>query len=198
MRNTAKPRLVVISGMPGSGKSTLARTLANTVDLPVLSRDEIYAGLFQTCKGERSQPHDLAQTANTALRECARLLLNAGVPVIIEAAFQQKLWQVVLESLLPLADVRVVRCVIEPELALQRMVRRLDQFPEQRAAHHDAQYIRERIGQTTPWPHFDAISLGVPTMDVETADGYLPSLETVASFVSTQRFSLTMGGCPDQ
>ncbi len=189
--------LIVISGMPGSGKSTLARALANAVHLPLLSRDDIYSGLFITSSDQHSRPSDLApdlaQTANTALSMSAHSLLSAGVSVIIEAAFQQKLWSVVLASLLPLAETRVVRCVIDPAMALQRMIQRLDQFPEQRAAHGDAQYISARVGMITPWAEFDPISLDAPTIDVETTDGYRPSLDTVVSFVSTQRFGVTTG-----
>ena len=197
--------LIVISGMPGSGKSTLARALANALHLPLLSRDEIYSGLYLTSSDQHSLPSaltsemasdlasDLAQPANTALRLGAHSLLSAGVSVIIEAAFQQKLWSVVLEFLLPLAETRVIRCVIDPAIALQRMIQRLDQFPEQRAAHGDAQYISERVGKVTPLAVFDPVSLDVPTIDVETTDGYRPSLDTVVSFVTTQRFGANRG-----
>lgn len=168
--------------MPGSGKSTLARALADAIQIPLLSRDEIYSGLAYTGPDERSLPPDLAQIANTALTTSARSLLNAGVSVIIEAAFQHKLWVVVLESLRSLADTRVIRCVIAPELALQRMVRRLDQAAAQRAVHQDTRYIRERLGPPSQWPRFEPILLAVPTMDVETTDGYSPSFNDVVGF----------------
>lgn len=175
--------------MPGFGKTALARALARAMQLPLLSRDEIYDGLSRSGSGEQILPQDLAQTANTALSTSAHSLLSTGASVIIEIAFQQKLWGVVLDSLLPLADTRVVRCVIDPKLALQRMVRRLHEFPKQCAVHQDARYISERVGQTTQWPPFDPISLAVPTMDMQTTDGYLLSLDTIVSFVSKRRFT---------
>jgi predicted kinase len=187
----AKPTLVIISGMPGSGKSTLARALADTSHWPLLSRDAIYSGLFHTCSSGQNRSQDLAQVANKAFVNAARALLKAGVSIVVEAAFRHKLWVTLLDTLLPLADSRVIRCVIEPELALQRMVRRLEQFPAQRSAHHDARYIHERISTADRPPHFEPLSVETPTLDVETADGYVPGLDTVVNFACSRQLGLT-------
>lgn len=186
MNNPVEPILIIISGMPGSGKSTLARALANTNHWPLLSRDEICAGLFHTVSNDQSQPQDLAQVANETFATCAHTLLKAGVSIVVEAAFQHKLWVTLLDSLLPLADSRIIRCVIEPELALQRMVRRLERFPAQRAAHHDVQYIHERIDPARRPQPFEPLSIERPTLDVETTDGYLPDLDVVIRFCCTR------------
>ena len=186
MSDPVEPMLIIISGMPGSGKSTLARALADTNHWPLLSRDEIYGGLFHTVSNDQSQPQDLAQVANEAIATCAHTLLKAGVSIVVEAAFQHKLWVTLLDSLLPLADSRIIRCVIEPELALQRMVRRLERFPAPRAAHHDAQYIHERIDPARRPQPFEPLSIERPTLDVETTVGYLPDLDVVIRFCCTR------------
>src|SRR4029453_4876249 len=44
---------VVISGLPGSGKTTLARRLAPNLGLPLIDKDDILDGLFES-KGSGS------------------------------------------------------------------------------------------------------------------------------------------------
>jgi chloramphenicol 3-O-phosphotransferase len=41
-------RFVVVSGLPGSGKTTLARQLAPVLGLPVIDKDSILEGLFDS------------------------------------------------------------------------------------------------------------------------------------------------------
>src|SRR4051794_39257771 len=39
---------IVVSGLPGSGKSTLARQLSTALGLPLLDKDAILEGLFES------------------------------------------------------------------------------------------------------------------------------------------------------
>ncbi len=181
-----KPLLVIVSGAPGSGKSTLARALAEAVGFPVVSRDEIYEEFVQNNPRDSSRPIDTAQLANTAFNTRAHALLIGRTSVIVEAAFQHRLWVQTLESLLPLAKPCIVRCNIEPERALQRMLRRLEQFPERRAVHQDRQYLSERVGRTQHLPPFEHLSMNVPIIDVDTTDGHAPALDVIAAFISSR------------
>ena len=43
---------VVVSGLPASGKSTLSRRLATALSLPMLDKDDILEGLFESLAPE--------------------------------------------------------------------------------------------------------------------------------------------------
>jgi hypothetical protein len=99
------------------------------------------------------------------------------VTTVAEAAFQDHVWRPRLESLLDLARLRIVNCVVDPDLALRRIWQRAQDNPLRRA-HAD------------PGPHrpsgFTRISLDVPSLEVDTADGYRPGLDQIVAFVNRQ------------
>jgi hypothetical protein len=87
-----------------------------------------------------------------------------------------------LATLGPLADIRVVRCIIDPGLALRRMALRLQQQPWRLEVHQDVQYLDQKLcGAPTAAP-FNHVALDVPTLDVDTTDAYSPALDVVVRF----------------
>jgi len=117
-----------------------------------------------------ASPSDpLTMRALPVFFEVVRVLLSAGVSTVAEAAFQDRLWRPGLLPLLPLADVRVVQCHTDSGTARRRMAGR------QRRAHADAQWSVSS---------FERIAMGVPSIEVDTTDGYRPDLGSVARFVN--------------
>ena len=182
-----KPSLVVVSGAPGSGKSTLARALADAIHCPMVSRDQVLEGLRHTCRDASAPPGNAAEIANGAFFACVNVLLQAGVSVVIEAAFQHRLWAPALVTLGPHADIRVVRCIIDPGLALRRMALRLQQQPWRLDVHQDAQYLNQKLRDAPAIAPFNHVALDVPTLDVDTTDAYSPALDVVVRFVQGAR-----------
>jgi hypothetical protein len=95
------------------------------------------------------------------------------VSLVAEAAFQHAVWEPGLAPLLARAKVRVVHCQTDPAVAQQRIERRSAE-PARRAIHGLS-------GQTLG---FDPVRLSVPSIQVDTTDGYTPPLEEIVSFVS--------------
>jgi len=182
-----KPALVVVSGAPGSGKSTLARALADAIHCPMVSRDQVFEGLRHTWTDESAYPGNAAAVANGAFFACVNALLQAGVSVVIEAAFQHRLWAPALGTLGPLADIRVVRCIIDPGLALRRMALRLQEQPWRLDVHQDAQYLDQKLRDAPTAAPFNHVALDVPTLDVDTTEAYSPALDVVVRFVQHAR-----------
>ena len=186
MTSPAKPILVVVSGPPGSGKTTLAHRLARAIGCPAICRDEIKEGMArQHPDFTPARDDDLSRATNPVFFTVLATLLRAGVTTVAEAAFQDRLWRPGLEPLRPLARIRIVHCTVDPELALSRSLRRSAQDAENRhrRAHPDpgpadAGHYLARLRA------FERIALAAPSMEVDTTDGYQPTLADLVAFLA--------------
>jgi predicted kinase len=172
--------LIVVSGPAGSGKTTLAHAIAAAVGCPAISRDEIKEGMVHAAWGPSpgfvAGPGD-ELTAKTlpVFFGVLELLVRSGVTTVAEAAFQDHVWRPRLEPLLGLVQLRIVNCTADPDLALRR-IRQRAQDSLVRRAHADASLDRPQA--------FTRISLDVPSLEVDTSDGYRPGLDQIVAFVN--------------
>ena len=167
-----RPTLVVVSGAPGVGKTTLARKLAAAIGCPAVSRDEIKEGLVHAYgPGFVAAPGDeLTQRTFPLFFKVIRDLVEGGSTLVAESGFQERNWRVGLEPLLSLATVRIVHCHVADGVALDRRARRV------RTAHADTD------PGVVPPSAFRPITLAVPTLEVDTTDGYAPAFEEIVAF----------------
>jgi len=175
MNDTAqsrRPSLVVVTGRPASGKSTLSHALARAVRCPAVCRDEIKEGYVHAAGPDEADP-DANRHVYAAFFETVELLLRRRVTLVAEAAFQHKLWAPKLEPLRDLADIRIVVCTVDTELARSR-------FAERGAA--DPARERFHEGREFPSSDYDPPHLDVPTLTVDTSDGYRPAFEQIVAF----------------
>lgn len=176
--------LAVVSGRPGSGKSTLARRLTDALACPLVSRDEINEGIFRTL-GRDAGKDWVAKLAFDTFFQVVTLLVSSNVTFVAEAAFQDRRWRIGLEPLVPVADLRVIHCMVDPDLAQQRLGRRR---LENNAGHQSRHTFAgaHAAGPGSRARIFEALSLPVPSLRVITANGYDPPLEEVLAFVTSR------------
>jgi predicted kinase len=170
-----RPLLIVVTGQPGSGKTSLTHTLARAIRCPAICRDEIKEGLLNTIGETGKAENDITRQVYDLFFETVQLLLSHQVSLVAEAAFQHKVWAPKLEPLRAIGDIRIVVCAIDPELARARRMARVIADPDRERFHPD---------RDVPIQNYDAPHLDVPTLTVDTSDGYRPAFERIVSFVS--------------
>ena len=185
MRN---PMLIIVTGRPGAGKTTLAERLSREWYLPLVSRDRIKEGYVHTTGKSHDQlPEGGNGEATNAFFETLEFLLDRGISCIAEAAFQHRLWSARLEQLKDKADIHILICHVDAQMALDRFLERGLNDPARISFHGDKGVHMFRQGiMPKPGP-YDEPKLGLPTYRVDTSDGYQPSLDELKSVILNRR-----------
>ena len=179
------PLLVIVNGAPASGKTTLARRLADTLRLPILERDglkEVLADHLEVA--DLAQSEALTRAAVGVFYALADQLARAKVGMVLDQAYRRGQAEEQLRPLLAASQAVIVHCVVPPEENVRRYIARFE-----RGERHPAHFDHERIARVRSgklridWRQSEPLELPVPTLHVDTLDGYKPSFAEIVAFV---------------
>ena len=182
-----KPKCVIVTGRPGSGKTTLAKRLGERLWMPVISRDEIKEGYVNTYGVKHDQlPPGTNGFVSNLFFEIVNQYLAGYVSVVIEAAFQHKVWESRMPKILELALPFIVLCSVEGNVAARRHLERGLANPEREFYHGDRRVVHYRkTGEMSPPASYVAPAFDVPTIQVLTGDEYMPCMEDIVKQIQS-------------
>jgi hypothetical protein len=176
-----KPKCIIVTGMQGSGKTTISKKLGERLWMPVLNRDEIKEGYVSTCGIEHDKlPPDTNGLITDLFFEIVKQYLAGKISIVIEAAFQHKVWEWRMSEILELSSPVIVLCSVDIEIAARRQIQRGLENPNREFYHGDNRVVHYRkTGEFLPPANYEVPKLNVPTIEVSTDGEYIPSINEI-------------------
>ena len=147
----------------------------------VIIRDEIKEGYVTTFGVKHDElPPDTNRLVTDFFFEIVDRYLAGNISVVIEAAFQHRVWEPRLSKILERANVWMVICTAQEAVTSRRPLQRALDKPDREFYHgdHRAAHYR-KTGEDLPPADYETPKFDLPTIHVSTEKGYVPTLDEI-------------------
>ena len=122
--------------------------------------------------------------------------LGGHISVVIEAAFQHKVWEPRMPKILELAAPLIVSCSADGAVAARRHLQRGLENPNREFYHGDKRVAQYRkTGKISPSDSYTAPKFNIPTIQVSTDGEYIPCIDEIIKQI--QSSTDQQSGAPD-
>lgn len=149
--------------------------------MPVISRDEIKEGYVNTFGVKHDQlPADTNAVVSDFFFDVVNRYLDNKVSIIIEAAFQHRVWEPRMARIGELGSPFIIVCSVDAEVAARRHLQRGLDDPFREFYHVDKLVSLYRAtGAVSPAGRYEAPDFNVPTVHVSTGGAYSPAIDEI-------------------
>ncbi len=149
--------------------------------MPVIRRDGIKEGYVNTYGVKHDRlPADTNSLVTDLFFDIVNRYLAAKISVVIEAAFQHRVWAPRIPRILELCMPVFVVCTVDGMVAARRHLERGLDDPDREFYHGDKRVeIYRRTGETAPPGDYTPPDFDLPTIHVSTEDGYSPDIDEI-------------------
>ncbi|MCB0174272.1 MAG: AAA family ATPase [Anaerolineae bacterium] len=181
MSRAASPKLIVVTGAPATGKTVLARYLAQTLELPLISKDEIKEQLLDECEPfDPDRSKTIGEISFNRLFQLIEGELRAKRSLVAEANFK---WTLGHHNRFQKLQQQVECCTIQIHCRAASATI-LDRFQKrvtsgQRHPGHNDQFNMEALAQNLYDNIYD-IDIGGQRVTIDTTDFSLVDYKAIA------------------
>jgi len=182
---TLEPKCIIVTGRPGAGKATLCKHLRTRLWMPVVSRDEIKEGYVNTFGVKHDElPADTNAVATNFFFEIVNQYLTNRISIIIEAAFQHKVWEPRIAEIAEIASPFMIICSVDAETAASRHLQRGLDEPEREFYHGDRRVsVYRESGVMLPAGEYEVPGFNIPTVHISTLGDYSPTIDEIVEII---------------
>ena len=182
-----KPKCIIVTGRAGAGKTTLAKKLGQRLWMPVISRDQIKEGYVNTHGVKHDElPPDTDGLVTDFFFCIVNQYLAGKISVVIEAAFQHRVWEYRMPEILELASPLIVLCSVDDVIAARRHLQRGLENPNREFYHSDNRVVHYRkTGEFLLPASYTPPKFNVPTIEVSTDGEYIPCIDEIVKQIQS-------------